>query len=764
MLHQINFVPLCKQIYSRHFRKLLEKAFEKLFTKDVLMTDIHILPQGGKSLRKRQKVSTLNLDDTLFFEHRPEGGKMEGYNTQKRKAIKEEEINVLDEKLKKITEFKDSMKRLSDNEKDVKPVLTEIKTRLNINEILTNKKDTLAHLEKLEREIRALKFQLMEIDFNSIDVKKRCLELLKVKGIHGLNYCIKTPIVSANARTKTYKFSSEQEHSESKKACFSIKKKRSWGTESSACFGYGAIGMASTEYTSKRNSNEETDVSTSKEVLSTVAVARTTAVQEIVTFEIENATIDEHGLKLVRAIAKASTVKQKEEAAFKFLDDYPAEINMGPFGIGGYFEYTATTTSSKRVSLHSLQKRAASQAEGKMTVAGKAFHIAAAASLGISVQNEAEMGAGVTFSDGLSNEEVTTKIDFECSGPTVTDMDSLQKNLTDSKNWSCFPSIANRSYRFRKIYTIIEDMAHDFKDFEAEIEEAAKVLRYIIEEGPKKLIGEPAIPKDAKLKNVIAFGKTGSGKSALGCVLLGKYGDDGFEVDDSKESCTKQFSCKISRARKVRFYDTVGLFDTKQFDEKTEVFKGNEKVINDIITIWESIGNEGLHAILITMNFRETCSALEAKMAEFAGTKLFNGDASTCMLLIMTNSPEIYYSSDLKAKEYLDKESQKSGSSFNKFYTLVEKDHTRVIFVDNRIPSCFPVTKEFECMQHNVQMAEKVLKKVHQFNNSGVVTPVTELVSKRNELKKEIENEKKKENPDGEHIKNLSKFSRHNFF
>ena len=181
MLHQINFVPLYKQIYSRHFRKLLEKAFEKLFTKDVLMTDIHILPQGGKSLRKRQKVSTLNLDDTLFFEHRPEGGKMEGYNTQKRKAIKEEEINVLDEKLKKITEFKDSMKRLSDNEKDVKPVLTEIKTRLNINEILTNKKDTLAHLEKLEREIRALKFQLMEIDFNSIDVKKKVLGTIESK-------------------------------------------------------------------------------------------------------------------------------------------------------------------------------------------------------------------------------------------------------------------------------------------------------------------------------------------------------------------------------------------------------------------------------------------------------------------------------------------------------------------------------------------------------------------------------------------------------
>ena len=73
------------------------------------------------------------------------------------------------------------MKRLSDNEKDVKPVLTEIKTRLNINEILTNKKDTLAHLEKLEREIRALKFQLMEIDFNSIDVKKKVLGTIESK-------------------------------------------------------------------------------------------------------------------------------------------------------------------------------------------------------------------------------------------------------------------------------------------------------------------------------------------------------------------------------------------------------------------------------------------------------------------------------------------------------------------------------------------------------------------------------------------------------
>ena len=212
-------------VLSRHFRKLLEIAFEKLFTKDVPMADIHILPQGGKSLRKRQMVSTLNPDDTLFIEYRPHGGKSESYNTKKRRAIKEEEINAVDEKLKKIIEFKDSMKRLSDNEQDVKPVLNEIKTRLNINEILTNKKDTLAHLEKLEQEMRALKFQLMEIDFNSIDVKKRCLELLKVKGIHGLNYCIKTPIVQQMLVQRPINFQVNKNMLKVKKLAFQLRRR-----------------------------------------------------------------------------------------------------------------------------------------------------------------------------------------------------------------------------------------------------------------------------------------------------------------------------------------------------------------------------------------------------------------------------------------------------------------------------------------------------------------------------------------------------------
>ena len=735
---------------------MLEIAFEKLYTKDVPIADIHFLPQGKKPLRKRQKVQTLNLDDTVFVKYKPQGNNFGG----KTKEEIEAEVAALNTKLDEITQFKDKMKKLSDNEKDLTPLLKEIKTRININESFTNKQDALAHLANLERETSALKFQLMTIDFKSLNIESRCKELLQLKGVRGFDYSIKKPIVSASAKTKTYKFSSVSEQAASKKACLSIKKKGSWGVEFSVVgFAYGGLGMASSEYTNKSSSSYETDVSASSNILSKVAVARTTALQEIVTFEIEKAVVDEEGVKLLKTIAKASDEKGKEEAAFKFLDEYPAEINMGPFGIGGYFEYTATTTSTKEVSLHKLQKRAAAHTENQMTVAGKAFYGAAAASFGVSVKNETEQGGGISFNDGLSNEEVTTKIEYECSGPTVSDMESLQKNLTDSNNWSCFPSIAVSNHKFRKIYTIVQDMANEGRELDTDLDTAAKVLQYIIETGPKTFIGEPSIPKDAKKKNVIVFGKTGSGKSSLGCVLLGRYDKDGFEVDNSKESWTQESSSKENDARKIKYYDTVGSFDTKAFKENTGVFTANKKILQDIIKIWETVGNDGIHAILIALSFKERGSALEAKLAKFAGTHLFDGDASRCMLLIMTKSDEIYYSSDIQAKKYLDKESKISGNHFIEFYKLVDFDHKRVIFVDCQIPKYYQAKKEFQCKQHNVWMAEKVLNKIHQLSDKGVVVPVKTLVKKKKDLNKKLEEEKKKDNPDPKTIDEISKYA-----
>ena len=697
-----------------------------------------------------QKVETLNLGDTVFFKYEPQGNGFGGKNKEETEA----EIASLNKKLDEITHFKDKMKKLSDNEKDLTALLEEIKTRIDIDESLTNKQDALVHLSQLEQKVGALKFQLMKIDFKSLNITGRCKELLQLKGVRGFDYSIKKPIVSAAAQTKTYKFSSVSEEAASKKACLSIKKKGSWGAEFNIVgFAYGGLGMASSEYTNKSSSSHETDVSTSNDILTKVAVARTTAFQEIVTFEIEKAIVNEDGVKLLRAIAKASDEDGKEKAAFKFLDEYPAEINMGPFGVGGYFEYTATTTSAKEVSLHKLQKRAATHTKNQVTVAGKAFYGAAAASIGVDVKNENGEGVGVYFNDGLSDEEVTTKIDYQCSGPTVNDMESLQKNLTDSNNWSCFPSIAVSNHKFQKIYTIVQDMAKKGGELDTDLDIAAEVLQYIIEQG--SYIGEPSIPEDAKKKNVIVFGKSGSGKSLLGCVLLGMYEKGGFKVDSGMESCTKEPSSKENDARKIKYYDTVGAFDTEDFKENIDVFTVNEKIIKDIINIWNTVGTDGIHAILITLNLKDKVSALEAKLIKFAGTNLFDGDASRCMLLVMTNSPPILYNSDIEAKKYLDKQKKASGNHFSEFYKLVGFDPTRVIFVDCQRPEEYEDKRQ--CMQHNVRMAEKVLNKIHQLSDEGVSVPVKLLIQKKEDLEGRLNEEKKKDNPDTKLIQDIGK-------
>ena len=83
------------------------------------------------------------------------------------------------------------------------------------------------------------------------------------------------------------------------------------------------------------------------------------------------------------------------------------------------------------------------------------------------------------------------------------------------------------------------------------------------------------------MKNVIVFGKTGSGKSSVGNVLLGRYeydGEDGFVASNSKESCTKEPVSKTSFVRKLKYYDTMGSFDTVVYKENVGNLEGNSKI------------------------------------------------------------------------------------------------------------------------------------------------------------------------------------------
>ena len=98
----------------------MENVFEKLFPKDLPIADVHFLPQGDKLLRKRQKVNTLSLSVPVFVEYQPNDNAVDhksGQDIAEKENTKiDAEVSDMDIKEEEVTQHKDKMKILSDNE------------------------------------------------------------------------------------------------------------------------------------------------------------------------------------------------------------------------------------------------------------------------------------------------------------------------------------------------------------------------------------------------------------------------------------------------------------------------------------------------------------------------------------------------------------------------------------------------------------------------------------------------------------------------
>lgn len=103
-----------------------------------------------------------------------------------------------------------------------------------------------------------------------------------------------------------------------------------------------------------------------------------------------------------------------------------------------------------------------------------------------------------------------------------------------------------------------------------------------------------------KMFNLILIGETGTGKSSFGNFALGI--ENGFEVSDDPESCTKDTIRKISQIDpEISIVDTPGLQDSKGRDRIH--YEKMLKIIKQM---------ESLHFILIVLNF--TCPRLTSSL------------------------------------------------------------------------------------------------------------------------------------------------------
>ena len=126
-------------------------------------------------------------------------------------------------------------------------------------------------------------------------------------------------------------------------------------------------------------------------------------------------------------------------------------------------------------------------------------------------------------------------------------------------------------------------------------------------------------------------------------MYIDKYKQEGFDVSDYGNSCTKAAEFKSSDANKLTVYDTKGFFDAET--ERDNYLNGTKdqklQLIKEIMQALESIQNTGVHGIFLVVK-RGRIDVKDKEIIDNLGKYVFNDDMKKKVYLIFTNSSMKY--------------------------------------------------------------------------------------------------------------------------
>ena len=240
----------------------------------------------------------------------------------------------------------------------------------------------------------------------------------------------------------------------------------------------------------------------------------------------------------------------------------------------------------------------------------------------------------------------------------------------------------------------------------------------------------------------VLVGRTGVGKSLLGCVLVDKYEDRGFKVSHDPDSCTKVTEFRTNVDRNITIHDTKGLFDTdyKFENDYNEAEEGKKlQIIEEIMDAIGTLLDTGLHAILLVVKIGNRFDEREKELIDRLATYLFQKQMRQKVYLIFTNSPAKYVKDKQKGIDWLEKQQK---SALKNYYDAVEGEINRIFFVNNQDPADAADEEEMEkAKNHNNAMAQEIIDTLHKNGDEKVylLDVYTQLSEEYSKLQKPAE-------------------------